>query len=243
MAGRQLAHPGERAQGRGNVVVGQVPPQRHRVERLRDPRVDQEGAQVGGEDQLLAVRPVEERLLAGAVAGQQQAAAWLVPDREGEHPVEVLHQVGAVLLVEVGDDLGVGLRLQPVALGGELLAELGRVVDLAVADRPDRTVLVGERRRRGGDVDDGQAAEAECAVGARLVALAVGAAVGHGPRHGVHQLPTLGVGSLTADDAHQSAHDLVASSGTDARFYRSGHASETGRCRAARRVASFASAC
>ncbi|MCU0234040.1 MAG: hypothetical protein MUE90_08440, partial [Thermoanaerobaculales bacterium] len=96
--------------------MGEVAAERHRVEGPGHPGVDQEGPQVGGEDQLLAVAPVEERLLAGAVAGQQQPSPRLVPDREGEHPVEAIDEVGAVLLVEVGDDLGVGLRAQPVAL-------------------------------------------------------------------------------------------------------------------------------
>ncbi len=111
-----------------------------------------------------------------------------------------------MLLVEVGDDLGVGLRAQRVAPGQKLVGQIGCVVDLAVADRPDALVLVGEGGRLGGDVDDCEPTKTQSAVFACDVTLAVGTAVDHGRSHGVHQLPTLGVGLLTPDDAHQSTH-------------------------------------
>jgi len=169
--------------------------------------VDQEGPEIGGEDQLLAIGPVIERLFTGAVAGQQQAPARLVPHRDGKHPVEVFDEVGAVLLVEVRDDLGVGFGAQLVALGDELFRQIRSVVDLAVADRPDAAVLVGKGRRLGLHVDDGEPPEAQGAVLTGDVALTVGASVGHGCGHHVDQLPTLFVGPFAAQNANQTTHD------------------------------------
>src|SRR5262249_48798138 len=51
---------------------------------------------------------VVKRLLAGAIARQQQPPVRAVPQPEREHPVEPLHHLVAPLLVAVDDRLGVG---------------------------------------------------------------------------------------------------------------------------------------
>ena len=58
---------------------------------------------------------VEERLLADAVAGEEQTLAALVPEGEREHPVEMPDAVDPVLLVQVDDHLGVALGREAVA--------------------------------------------------------------------------------------------------------------------------------
>ena len=60
------------------------------------------------EERAIDLRVVK-RLLPKAVSGEDELAALLVPEREGEHPVEPLHAACTVLLVEVDDHLGVGL--------------------------------------------------------------------------------------------------------------------------------------
>ena len=67
----------------------------------------------------------------------------------------------APLLVGVDDDFGVGRRVEAVAGGLELAAQLAEVVDLAVEDDPDRAVLVVDRLVAGREVDDAQPAHAE----------------------------------------------------------------------------------
>ena len=77
-------------------------------------------------------------------------------------PRRRLDAVGAVLLVEVDDDLGVAVRARS---GGprrsSSRAQLAEVVDLAVEDDDDRAVLVEDRLVAGLEVDDAQALDAE----------------------------------------------------------------------------------
>ena len=81
----------------------------------------------------------------------------LVEDRDAEHPAQTAEHLGAVLLVEVRQHLGVRRAAEDVTARLEVQAELVVVEDLAVEDRPDRPVLVRHRlvaRRR--EVDDPQ---------------------------------------------------------------------------------------
>ncbi len=64
--------------------------------------------------------------------------------------------VVAPLLVRVHDGFGVGPGAVPVAVRLELRAEVGVVVDLAVEDDLHRAVLVAERLRAGGKIDDAE---------------------------------------------------------------------------------------
>ena len=74
--------------------------------------------------------------------GRDRVAALEPLDRLG-------HRFGKVALVvrldEVGDRLGVGLRAQDVALGGELLAQGHVVLDDAVVNDGDLAVAVDVR--------------------------------------------------------------------------------------------------
>ena len=87
------------------------------VDLARDLAVLQQRAHLRREGQRSVVERVEQRLLADAVARQQQLLAAPVPEREREHAVQVLDAGGAVLLVEVRDHLGVALRREVVPAG------------------------------------------------------------------------------------------------------------------------------
>jgi hypothetical protein len=135
---------------------------------------------------LISIRlGVVERLLAEAVAREVQFAAPRVPDRVVEHPVEPLDAPRPLLLVEVDDRLGVGVRAVDVALGLELGAQVGVVVDLAAEGEPDGAVLVRHRLVPGrSEVDDREAAVAEADArrgpGAAVVRPAVDELLAHG---------------------------------------------------------------
>ena len=101
---------------------------------------------------------VVERLDAQAVAGEKQALRRPVPDREGEHAVELVEQASPSLLVEAEDDLGVGLGAGSVwPRASSSRAQLEEVVDLAVEGDGELAVL-GEHRLAPapGEVEDGQ---------------------------------------------------------------------------------------
>src|SRR5437764_159406 len=76
------------------------------------------------------------------------------PERQREHAVEPAGEVGAVLLVEVDEALGVGTGAEDVPPPLERVPQRRLVVDLAVVGNPDRLVLVGHRLRAAGEVDD-----------------------------------------------------------------------------------------
>ena len=100
---------------------------------------------------------IVQRLLAEPVAVDEQTAPAVVPQRDGEHAVQPVDEVGPVLLVRVDDDLRVRRRPEPVALALELRAQVRVVVDLAVVDGPDRAVLVGNRLASVAESDDAEA--------------------------------------------------------------------------------------
>ena len=117
--------------------------------------------ELGAEDDAILDDRVVERLDAHAVADQHAAACVLVPDRDGEHAAQALGQRRPVVLVEVGEDLGVAAAAQHVAARAQLVTQGVVVVDLAVLGAPDAAALVGERLVAALDVDDREPAGAD----------------------------------------------------------------------------------
>ncbi len=184
---RELADAAEHRARRRDEPQGQV-----LVERLE---VHLAQRRVAGEQRLDLRREGEagrgarvvERFLAEVVARDNQLAAAHVPETEREHAAQVLDQALAVAFVERNDQFAVAVGLERVAALLEILAQLPVVVDLAVADHPDRPVGIQQRLPPAFEVDDRQPAMAEnCAVLAELP-LAIGPAVPQRvqhPRHG-----------------------------------------------------------
>ena len=139
--GSDRARPGRASRGMSRVLEQRV--------HLRRPRED------------AVAQVVQQRLLADPVAREQQLLAALVPQREREHAVQVAHAVGAVLLVEVHDHLGVALRGELVAAAAQLLPQLAVVVDLAVHHDDDGAILVEDRLVAGAEVDHAQALDSD----------------------------------------------------------------------------------
>ena len=114
----------------------------------------QDGRHVGG-DEVLALADADDdrRTVADGdelfgIVGRQQ--------HEREQPAHALHRaqhrvleavVLPFLLDQVRDDLGVGLRLELVALGDELALDLEVVLDDAVVDDDDAAGAVAMRVR------------------------------------------------------------------------------------------------
>src|SRR6185369_14552574 len=101
-------------------------------------------------------RRVEKGLLAEPVAGEDQGPRARIPEREAEHAVEGVEKAEAALLVEMWDHLRIASRAEAMTTREEVGAQDRVVVDLAVADDQDVVVLVAERLRSAGDVDDRQ---------------------------------------------------------------------------------------
>src|SRR2546430_2254591 len=109
-------------------------------------------------------------------------------------------------LIQRHDRLDVARRTERIPRMLAFLAQRRRVVDLAVADHPDRVVGTLERLVAGGEVHDGEAARAEAGPLVAHDALAVGAAVREG---GGHRADAAGVPQRCTgerDGAEEAAH-------------------------------------
>ena len=141
----------------GNRERREVVRQRGGIEPPLDEARRQQCLDLGAEDEPAARARVDERLDAEAVAREEQAPLGAVPDRQGPHAVESLHDVLAPGRVAAQHDLRVAAGAKAMARRLELVPQLRRVEDLAVVDDRERAVLDRHRLRAALDVDDGQA--------------------------------------------------------------------------------------
>src|SRR5207253_6399419 len=137
-----------------------------------------DGFDLAREQPLTVQLGVEQRLHAVTVAGQQQPAPGSVVNGERENAPQRLHEIGALLFVQVHEDLGVGGALEDVPPAGQGGAQVGVIIDLAVVDDLDAAVLVGHRLRpAGGEVDECETPVDQLAILVRVAAGAVRAAM------------------------------------------------------------------
>ena len=114
-------------------------------------RVERGGQAGKGQAAAVGVAADVERLLAHAVAAQEQPALVCVVDREGEHAVQVLGQLVAEGAVAVEQGFGVGVvAAELVAATFELAPQLAVVVNFAVKDQRERAAAGGDPGGLGG---------------------------------------------------------------------------------------------
>ena len=180
---------------------------------LGDARVVHQRLHLGGEPHaaVLTVGDVAGDLT-HVIATRHDGAVASVLDDKREHAVELADKLGAVLLVEVADDLAVGL------VGGldvVLLAECLVVVDLAVADEGGVVGLVGVQGlvSVGAGGDDGEALvhherlRAGRLVDADVHVVRVGTAVADALGEAIHALTVQRGVAREAEDGEDPAHD------------------------------------
>src|SRR5258708_8518674 len=131
----------------------------------------------GSEVEISLVERIVKRLLAQAVAGQDQFAFGLVVDGEGEHATQFLDAVGSHFFVEMNNDFGVAVGAEAMATAFELGANVEEVVDLAVVNDPGAAVFIEDWLVAAGEVDDAEAAHAETSAVGNIKSPSVGAAV------------------------------------------------------------------
>ena len=178
VARRQLADLAEDRARAVDGVEGEERLERVEVELAREAGQPPQRLELGGEGELARDVAVVQRLDPEAVAREHEPPARAVPHRDGEHPAQALGEARAVLLVEVDEHLGVGVRrAEHVARALELGAQLGVVVDLAVLDDDDAPVLARDRLVAALEVDDRQPPRGEPGLAVDDLAAAVGPAV------------------------------------------------------------------
>ena len=99
---------------------------------------------LGRESEPIPSRP-EERLDSSGVSGEHQLPGTFVRDSDGPHAFQSWEHLGVPLLESMDHDLGIAPRLEPVATSLELPPQLIVVVDLAVEEQREISVLVSHR--------------------------------------------------------------------------------------------------
>ena len=161
VAAGELRYALEDRAGRRDVFEREVTRETREIELAGAAGMREQRLELGAEQQRVSEVGVVERLLAESVTSEQQAPVLLVPECEREHAVEPLDTARSVILVQVDDHLGVGVRCEAMAALHEIRAQLAVVVDLAVLDDLERAVFVADRLIARVQVDDRQPAKAE----------------------------------------------------------------------------------
>ncbi len=162
-----------------------------------------------GEGQPPAVIGHVEGLDPERVSREQGLAALVVVKGEGEHAPQPVEEPQAPLAVAVEQHLGVARRAEAIPARLELAPQSAEVVDLAVVDHPDPTVvrrhrLPAERR----EIDDRQPAmaESDAPVLGEPEPLVVGSAVALRVAQDAHILLSHRFGLSIDDETCDSAH-------------------------------------
>ena len=112
---------------KAHVVV-----ERHGVDGFGDIAALQQRRQARGKAQPLGVVAVVQRLDAEAVAGHEQALAVALPNRQGEHAVELGQHGLAPGVVGLEQDFRIALAEELVAQLAQFFAQLRVVINGAV---------------------------------------------------------------------------------------------------------------
>ncbi len=129
------------------------------------------------EQQPLRRQFVVQRLDAQPVARDEERFRVAIPDGKGEHAAQMLHTVGAVLLEEVNDGLGIAVRAVVVAALDELFAQGKMVINFAVEHDPERAVFVRNRLMSTRNVDNAEPPHADSDPAVRIKTFVVGPAM------------------------------------------------------------------
>lgn len=145
----------------GNVLETEVEGQQVFGEALLEMRMVQKRLDLRGEQKRGTALVVVERLDAEGVACEKEAAVAAVVDDEGKHAAEAVGERIAPLFVAVNEHLGVAARAEHVSGGLKLGAQFAVVVDLAVEAQNREAIGALHGLAAVGEVDDGEALEAE----------------------------------------------------------------------------------
>ncbi len=152
---------------------------------------------------------VVERLLAGAVARQQQAPAPAIPNGEAEHAMQAFDASYAVLLVGVDDRFGVAISTEDVSFLSQLRAQSFVVPDLAVDDNTDIASFIRHRLMPAVEVDDAKACKAKTHRAVEVGSPIVRPSMGDQSHHVVDERRRNRFPASRVIDAADAAHDSL----------------------------------
>ena len=109
--------------------------------RRNELRGDQ-GLDLGGEEKVAVMLGKVQGTDPEMVPGEKKGFFVAVPDAEGELPVEIIDTIRALFLIEMNDDFGIRVRIEPMPSGLQPRPQFREVINLPVQDDPDRLVFV-----------------------------------------------------------------------------------------------------
>lgn len=98
-----------------------------------------------------------------------------------------------------------------MAGGAQFATQFAKVVDLAIADQPERSILVSKGLMASGQVDDGQSTHADDTVAIVVPPLIVRTAVTRNIAHSLHER-RIGKAAVKMNDTVNTAHGPAPSS-------------------------------
>src|SRR5256885_144853 len=107
--------------------------------------MDKERLGLGGKKKAAGQIRVVKGFFAEAIPGKKQATLLLIPESEGKHALDAIQAIGSLLGVGVHQHLDISPCREDVATRTEGVTQSVGVVDLAIGNEVESTVLAGER--------------------------------------------------------------------------------------------------
>src|ERR1051326_4730326 len=152
----ELAHAFQGRQWFGHVLVMKVKIDRGWIELERNASRSQQRFHLRREEHAVVRLVKIDRLLAHAIAADDEPLASRVPERKRKHAAQVLDEIKPVLFVEMKNGFAVAVGLKLMAELVESLAQFDEVVNLAVRDERECAVFVVKRLPTAVEIDDAQ---------------------------------------------------------------------------------------
>src|SRR5450759_2291734 len=131
--------------GSWNVSVSKIFADRQEIEPPIHTRMLEYCLQFGGENQLATAQAVVKRFDTHPIARQEQPPFIPIPDREGKHPVKLLHCVYTVSGVLLQNYFGVRASPKDTFATFQVGAQFQVIINLAVIDNFVATVATCHR--------------------------------------------------------------------------------------------------
>jgi hypothetical protein len=147
--------------------------------------MDKERLGLGGKEKAAGQAGIVEGFFAEAIPGKKQATLLRVPQRERKHALDTLKAIGSLLRIGVQQHLDISPRREHMTARTELVTQSIRIVDLAIGDEVESTVLASERLLTSNQINHAQTPHDEPYRTFSPQTTLVRAAMGKSPPHGL----------------------------------------------------------
>src|SRR5579875_1432129 len=206
MAGRQLANVFEGRRWFKNVTKVKILQEALRVSFLQFRRGGENHFDFRAENQAIASDRVMYGLDPQPVPGKQKCLFTFVEDGKRKHPPQLVDTIRAVLLVQMNYNFGIRVGVKTMAERFKLPPQSGKIINLAVEDDPDSSILVMHRLTPPPHVNDAKPAHPDSCKTVRINTFIVRATMHHSLTHTVNNPGVNGGSAFAICDSGNSAH-------------------------------------